>query len=129
MNSTTHALASRRNCITEHFRSKGSPTDNFRVDAAVVQKFGETLARFGTEYLLPGGANNIALFAQGDFGADNSVRGGIRIYFGAPGKSLKDRHRQDDPGQQIPEFFGTQLPSSPSVVTPPSCEVDSFLCD
>ena len=60
---------------------------------------GRNMAHFGTEYQpaissLPG----LALFAEGDVGTKNYYRAlfGVRYYFGET-KSLKRRHREDDP--------------------------------
>jgi hypothetical protein len=59
--------------------------------------------RGGFEYQ-PGisGWSGLALFADGTVGDDGfaSVLGGIRFYFGDD-KSLKDRHRKDDPGNAV----------------------------
>jgi hypothetical protein len=56
--------------------------------------------RAGFEYQ-PGiaGWSGLALFADGTVGDDGyaSALGGVRFYFGE-NKSLKDRHRKDDPG-------------------------------
>ena len=46
----------------------------------------------------------LSLFAEGVTGSrSTSVFGGLRFYFGDPGKTLIDRQREDDPGVSTPE--------------------------
>ncbi|MEX0346043.1 MAG: hypothetical protein AB3N20_14050 [Rhizobiaceae bacterium] len=83
--------------------------DNFRIHGGIVHQFDHTLGRFGSEVMLPFGDNNISLYADGAFGSGiDSVRGGLRIYFGESGKSLVARHREDDPKARF-EFFGLDV--------------------
>lgn len=73
-------------------------TDNFRIEGGVGHRFEEVYGTIGAEAMLPFGDNNVSLFTNAAFSEDaTSVRGGVRIYFGEAGKSLKARHRQDDP--------------------------------
>jgi opacity protein-like surface antigen len=73
-------------------------TDDFRIHAGAGHRFDELFGIVGAEAMLPFGANNIALFTDGTFSEDaTSVRAGVRVYFGEAGKSLKARHREDDP--------------------------------
>ena len=85
--------------------------DNFRVDAGVSHQFDETLGKVGFEAALPIFSNNTSLYANASFGNDgHGVRAGIKIYLGADdGKSLKDRHRQDDPPERMMNFNGLDL--------------------
>ena len=50
----------------------------------------------------------MALFADGGVGEDDysHLIGGVRIYFG-DNKTLKDRHRKDDPSNILSDFINT----------------------
>lgn len=73
-------------------------TDNVRIHGGVGHRFDETFGRIGAEAILPFAANNVALYTDGTFGSDTTtIRAGLRVYFGQHGKSLIDRHREDDP--------------------------------
>lgn len=70
--------------------------DDLLVQASYTTVFHDNLAKANLEYLTP--LNGLALTAEGAWG-DNGYDHwllGIRYYFGAK-KSLRDRHRQDDP--------------------------------
>lgn len=78
------------------------PVDNlvFKAGGQVASGVGNSFATFGVEYqvdnnLIPG----IALFAEGAYGQEDftALLAGVRIYIGAERKSLKRRHREDDP--------------------------------
>lgn len=85
-------------------------TDNIRLQAGVVHSFNNTVGRIGGEAMLPFGGNNVSLYAHGSFGSGiDSVHAGMRIYFGEQGKSLIDRHRQDDPKTRLNDFFGFDI--------------------
>ena len=86
-------------------------TDNMRFDAGVQHQFGETFARVGFEAMLPQFDNNTSLYAKASIGSDaTDFRAGLRIHFGGEsGKSLKDRHRQDDPFSRLFDFTGLCL--------------------
>ena len=74
-------------------------TDDFELGACIGQDDDRTRGIFGAEFQ-PGFAAvpGLSFFAEGEIGEDDyySALGGIRYYFG-PTKSLKNRHRQDDP--------------------------------
>lgn len=73
-------------------------TDDFRIHAGAGHRFDELYGMIGAEAMLPFASNNVALFTDGTFSDDaTSVRAGVRVYFGEAGKSLKARHREDDP--------------------------------
>ena len=75
-------------------------TDNFELYAGHAYTFGTHFLTLGSEYgLALGGGRMASLFANGWIGerGDNGALAGLRIYFGQRDKSLKDRHRQDDP--------------------------------
>lgn len=80
--------------------------ENFRVEAGLVHQFDETMGRVGAEAMLPFAGNRTALYAMGTFGEDSTtVRAGLRFYFGDSGKSLQARHREDDPGTRLMDYF------------------------
>lgn len=73
-------------------------SDNFAVNASYRHFLSIDAGAVGFEYqpeTLPG-----SLFVDAMVGSDHytSIMGGLRIYFGADDKSLKARHREDDPG-------------------------------
>jgi opacity protein-like surface antigen len=93
------------------------PTDNIRVHAGVSHSFEETFGRVGAEAMLPFAANNVALFGDARIGDDvQDYRVGLKLYFGESGKSLIARHREDDPKEQLLDFF--KLGGTPPVVVP-----------
>ena len=53
------------------------------------------------------GGVGMSLFAEGRYGEDDKVSawGGLRFYFGEPGKPLIRRHREDDPPIFLVEDF------------------------
>ena len=72
---------------------------------------GDGYARFGAEYQPAGwGVPGLTLFADGRVGEHDYSRviGGLRLYFGGA-KSLKDRHRLDDPGNVAQEAADVAL--------------------
>lgn len=83
------------------------------------------LARFGLEFQVLSALHGLTIFADGAIDVDENefefALAGLRFYFGASGgKSLKQRHREDDPDSVGPEFLSTV----PSV----RCALD-FYCD
>ncbi len=103
-------------------------TDNFRVQAGVSHSFDKTLGKLGMEAMLPMVANNVALYADGAFGNQiTKVSTGIRIYFGESGKSLKARHREDDPKARLFDLYAISglTPAGGTVTPPPECEFAS----
>lgn len=108
-------------------------TDNIRLQAGVVHSFNNTVARIGGEAMLPFGANNVSLYANGSFGSGiDSVHAGLRIYFGESGKSLIDRHRQDDPKTRLTDFFGFDVNFVPPPIVrgcpPGTIDVGDGIC-
>ena len=99
--------------------------DNMRFDAGVQHQFGETFGRVGFEAMLPQFDNTTSLYAKASFGSDSTdFRAGIRIHLGGEaGKSLKDRHRQDDPPTHLLDFTGLNLEDFEydRSYEPPSC--------
>lgn len=88
------------------FRAAYYFTDNFRVHAGLVHQFDQTMGRIGGEVLLPFATQSASLYASGTFGEHSTtVRAGLRIYFGGEGKSLINRHREDDPDARLLDFF------------------------
>ena len=79
------------------------PIDDLRVFAGVKYAFNDLNALAGAEYLFNARSGIApAVFAEATIGDESaSVRVGLRAYFGPTGKSLIDRHRQDDPRQML----------------------------
>ena len=80
-------------------------TDNLMLELEPKVAANEWLARVGVEYMLHFESfSGLALFAEGGLGESGYEQyfGGIRLYLG-PNKSLKRRHREDDPGCLLPE--------------------------
>jgi hypothetical protein len=95
-------------------------TDDFRLHAGVGHRFDDTFGRIGAEAMLPFASRNVALFGDGTFGDDVlTARAGVRVYFGEAGKSLKDRHRQDDPRIRLFDVFGGSFESDETDYKPP----------
>lgn len=103
-------------------------TDNFRAQAGVSHSFNKTLGKLGVEAMLPMASNNVALYADGAFGSHvTKISTGLRIYFGESGKSLKARHREDDPKARLFDLYAISGLASgdEDIVTPPDCETGS----
>src|SRR5690606_33472737 len=87
---------------------------------------GRHSAAAGTEFAVPlRGGVGMSLFAEGRYGEDDKVSawGGLRFYFGEPGKPLIRRHREDDPPIFLVEDFiavGQDQPKSQVGPTGPS---------
>ncbi len=95
-------------------------TDDFRIHAGVGHRFEDTFGRVGAEAMLPFASRNVALFGDGTFGDDvTTARAGVRVYFGEAGKSLKDRHREDDPRIRLFDMFGGSLEGEDDGKAPP----------
>ncbi len=96
-------------------------TEDIRLHAGIGHRFDDTFGRVGAEALLPFASRNVAVFGDGTFGDDvTTARVGLRVYFGEPGKSLIDRHRQDDPRIRLFDVFGGGVEGFDGY-TPPSC--------
>ena len=79
--------------------------DNLRFDVSVGHLAGRgVLGSAGAEWQLPG-ANRLSLFADASVDDDSNWQalGGAKFYFGDPEKSLIRRHREDDPGLDLPD--------------------------
>lgn len=74
-------------------------TDNFMLEIGVSGFSGSRLGHLGIEWSPEVLGNRGSLFADGGVGNDDAEYGlaGLRFYFGETGKSLKRRHREDDP--------------------------------
>ena len=89
------------------------PIDNLRFDGGVRYLEGPGAIGVVDAEWQPRIGSNWSLFASGSFG-DNYTQalGGLRYYFGDSGKSLIQRHRQDDPGNSLPDdLFTTGCPT------------------
>ncbi len=97
------------------------PVDNLMISAEWQNRFGKNFYVIGLEYQTP--LRGVALFVDGGVGDNNyrQVLGGVRLYFGG-NKSLKDRHRKDDPENMGSTFGGTSGAgiASPAKATPKS---------
>jgi len=72
--------------------------DNFMLSAGVDHSFENTSGTVGLEAMMDTGNFSPSVFASGKFGGDDqSIVAGLRIYLGKTAKSLKARHREDDP--------------------------------
>ena len=104
-------------------------TDDWRVSVGGASVLGSEWLRLATEYQfsdlsLP--ISGTAEFRAYDTG-EYSAMIGIKGYFGDPGKSLIDRHRQDDPPNRVLDLFGAAsvLSATPDELGP---EVDNEGC-
>jgi hypothetical protein len=93
------------NRFFDSFRVSYYATDNWRLSIGHVYTIGRNALTLSSEYGVPlGGGRMAALFVCGILGESNtnSVRAGLRIYFGQRDKTLMDRSRQDDPTTYFP---------------------------
>lgn len=114
-----------------NLRSRWYPTDNILLYIEGEMAAGTALGKMGAEYqfglkALPG----LAIFAEGAVGEKSYDRyyAGLRYYFGS-NKSLKLRHRQDDPDTLIPDGMNAlqgklreNRKAQPAATTPPPVE-------
>ena len=105
--------------------------ENFRLHAGISHEFDQTFGKIGGEAMLPFGSNNVALYADGSFSKDvTQISTGLRIYFGEAGKSLRARHREDDPKTRLTDLYkltglGGGATTPPAPLTPQEqCEAD-----
>ncbi len=80
------------------------PEDNFRLDFGVMHNIDNTQFAVGAELMKETDTGFApSLFVDASFGEDDTtyVGGGIRLYFGNSAKSLKQRHREDDPKNRL----------------------------
>jgi hypothetical protein len=79
-------------------------TDNFKLSIGHLYTFGRNGLTLGSEHgFALGGGRMASLFAGALFaeGGNNAVLGGVRFYLGQRDKTLIDRHRQDDPEEDL----------------------------
>lgn len=94
-------------------------TDNFRLTAGYRYENEESFAMAGAEYAINTSLGSYSLYARGQFGEDDfeKITGGIRWYFGPDNsKSLKRRHREDDPNNWVPDISNELQTQSPPVI-------------
>jgi hypothetical protein len=108
------------------------PTDDWRIGMGASYLLGETGLHLNTEYLLRDFDLPISIvgdarvFSSGAY----SVMGGIKGYLGPdPGKSLIDRHRQDDPRNRVIDLFSAagalqEEAEEPELTPQEQCEAD-----
>lgn len=79
------------------------PIDNARIFAGAKYAFEEFAGVAGAEYMFASDSPVApAVFVEGSYGQETkSISAGLRVYFGPTGKSLKARHREDDPRAQL----------------------------
>lgn len=84
------------------------PTDDLMLRLEYQHRFDLNFFIANVEYQTP--IRGLALFADGGVGEDDysHLIGGVRIYFG-DNKSLKDRHRKDDPSNILTDFINTGI--------------------
>jgi hypothetical protein len=82
-------------------------TDDFRASVGYSHLLGVNGLHLGAEYQLTNWDLPLSVTADARFNTDGSysVMGGIKGYFGGEQKSLKDRHRQDDPPNRVLSLF------------------------
>ncbi len=105
------------------------PTDDWRLSVGGASILGRQSLRFATEYQfaefgLPfSGTGELRAYDTGAY----SAKIGIKGYFGAPDKSLIDRHRQDDPHNRVLDLFagaGGLLYALAELTEEQQCELD-----
>jgi hypothetical protein len=83
------------------------PTDDWRISLGGASILGRESLKLATEYQFSGlgfplsGVGEVRAYDTGAY----SFRVGIKGYLGDPGKSLIDRHRQDDPPNRALDLF------------------------
>ncbi|WP_156342929.1 hypothetical protein [Devosia sp. A16] len=100
------------------------PTDDWRISLGGASILGRESLNLATEYQFSdlgfplSGVGEVRAYDTGAW----SARIGIKGYFGEPGKSLIDRHRQDDPRNRALDLFSaagdlfTATPDEPGLV-------------
>jgi hypothetical protein len=97
------SVADERNFVAARLFAAIYPTSNLMLRLEYHHRFGRNFYMAHVEYQTP--IRGVALFMNGGVG-DSSyshLLGGVRIYFGGD-KSLKDRHRKDDPDSLLRTF-------------------------
>jgi len=101
------------------------PMDDLMVRLEYQSRFNHNFYMAHVEWQTP--MKGVAIYADGGVGENGYAHllGGLRIYFGGD-KSLKDRHRQDDPDNVNSTFIGTNSAGStntaPAQEAPPAQE-------
>ena len=82
-------------------------TENFMISAGIEHAFEQTTGKLGIEAMADFGRIATSLYADASFGVDTqTITGGIKLYVGPASKSLKARHREDDPASDLFGNFG-----------------------
>ena len=82
-------------------------TDDFMLKAGVEHSFNATSGFAGIEAAFSSSSVASSLFADVSFGnSGTTAMAGLRFYFGPEAKSLKRRHREDDPDINLFDSFG-----------------------
>lgn len=99
-------LATHRDFVATRVYAAIYPMDDLMVRLEHQSRFNHHFYIAHVEWQTP--VKGVALFADGGIGDANyaHLMGGVRIYFGGS-KSLKDRHRKDDPDNINTTFIGT----------------------
>ncbi len=107
------------------------PTDDWRVSVGASYLLGEAGLRVASEYSLREYDLPVSLAGEAKFMSSGafSVMGGVKGYLGGdPGKSLIDRHRQDDPPNRGLDLFGAAGELLTAEPEPTACELDADDC-
>lgn len=106
-------------------------SDDFRASIGVQHLLGVNGLHVGAEYQLASWDWPLSLTADARFNTDGSysIMGGLKGYFGGPEKSLKDRHRQDDPPNRVLSLFmaSAGLLSKVAAACSPSFSSEPFI--
>lgn len=101
-------------------------TDNIRLSAGYRHFLSTDAGIASIEWQPDGLGLPVSLFVEGQVGSNDyaSVFGGFRFHFGAGDKSLKRRHREDDPGNTLMNLLATTctgqfLNSGPAMIDGP----------
>ncbi len=100
------AIADETDYVAARLYAAIYPTDDLMVRLEYQHRFDMNFFVANVEYQTP--IRGLALFADGGLGENDysHLIGGVRIYFGDD-KSLKDRHRKDDPSNILTDFINT----------------------
>ena len=103
---TFPGLATHQSFAATRIYAAAYPMDNLMIRLEHQNRFNHNFYIATVEYQTP--VKGLAIFATGGVGENNyaHLMGGVRLYFGGD-KSLKDRHRRDDPDSINATFIGT----------------------
>lgn len=82
-------------------------TDDLMLFAGVEHSFEQTRTYVGAEAMWNAGGIAPAAFAKASFGDSQTIMAGLKVYFGSSSKSLKQRHREDDPDINLFDQWGS----------------------